>query len=442
MVRSSGAKLVYFLSRRSLSSRLWKNAPYTLDNALHRGFFSGVNNSPRIPEYLNVKQRLLDGGLYGSLGVARFFHATGSKFMAARDYYDVLGVSKDADPAELKKAYYGLAKKLHPDVNEDKAAAEKKFQEVQKAYEVLKNDEKRATYDQLGHDAFERADSGGGDPGGFDGGFNPFDIFSRGDMGDIFNGIFGTKVAPDVKISLELSFMEAVQGCSKTVTFQTSVTCETCGGTGVPPGTRPETCKPCRGSGMMYMQKGPFRIQSTCPTCGGTGKTVTVMRRTARVVKGSKTVKIDVMPGIDDNETLKIFRSGGTDPEGNHPGDLYVTIRVKEDPVFRREGADIHVDAVLSVTQAILGGTIQVPTLTGDVVVKVRAGTQPGQKVVLKKKGIKTRSKSSYGDQYVHFNVIMPTNLTQRQRMLIEEFAKEEQIENDKGAGAAAGASG
>ncbi|ERN13326.1 hypothetical protein AMTR_s00041p00094410 [Amborella trichopoda] len=247
----------------------------------------------------------------------------------------------------------------------------------------------------------------------------------------------------DVKISLEISFMEAVQGCTKTVTFQTAVPCETCDGTGVPPGTRPKTCRACRGSGMIFMQRGPFRLQSTCSQCGGSGKTVTDFCKSCkgdRVVKGSKTVRLDVIPGIEDNETLRIFRSGGADPEGNPPGDLYVAIKVREDPVFRREGPDIHVDAVVSFTQAILGGTIQVPTLTGDVVLKVRQGTQHGQKVVLKGKGIKSQGSSLFGNQYVNFRVIIPTNLTHRQRMLIEEFAKEEQQgEQEK---TAAGASG
>eukprot|EP00262_Sarcandra_glabra_P002455 TRINITY_DN1275_c0_g1_i1.p1 TRINITY_DN1275_c0_g1~~TRINITY_DN1275_c0_g1_i1.p1 ORF type:complete len:197 (+),score=33.82 TRINITY_DN1275_c0_g1_i1:73-663(+) len=188
------------------------------------------------------------------------------------------------------------------------------------------------------------------------------------------------------------------------------------------------------------MQKGPMRLQISCSQCGGTGKTVTSFCKVCKgdqVVRGTKSVKIDVVPGIDDNETIKIYNSGGADPDGNKPGDLYVTIKVREDPIFRREGPDIHVDAVLNVTQAILGGTVQVPTLTGDVVLKVHAGTQPGQKVVLKGKGIKTRISASYGNQYVHFNVSIPTNLTQRQRTLIEEFAKEEQGEYDKGAAAA-----
>ncbi|KAK9170164.1 hypothetical protein Syun_002304 [Stephania yunnanensis] len=282
-------------------------------------------------------QRWALGGIgRGSCGAAaRHIHATGS--MSARDYYDALGVSKNANASEIKKAYYALAKKLHPDTNKDDAEAERKFQEVQKAYEVLKDEEKRSLYDQVGHSAFEEGAAAGGGPGGpFGGGFgNPFE--------DIFGGGGGMN-----DVSVELSFMEAVQGCSKTVTFNTTLPCEDCGGTGVPPGTRPETCKACRGSGMSF-----------CKSCKG-----------ERVVAGMKTVRIDVVPGIDDNETIKIPRSGGADPDGNQPGDLYVTVKVQEDPVFRREGPDIHVDAVLSVSQAILGGTIQIPTLTGDVVLK------------------------------------------------------------------------
>ncbi|XP_077235816.1 chaperone protein dnaJ GFA2, mitochondrial-like isoform X2 [Tasmannia lanceolata] len=378
----------------------------------------------------------------------------GSHSMAARDYYDVLGVSKNANASEIKKAYYGLAKKLHPDTNKEDPDAEAKFQEVQRAYEVLKDEEKRSLYDQVGPEAFEQAASGGGPrgPGGpfGGGGFgNPFeDIFGGGGggMNDFFKNIFNQRGygGQDVKVTLELSFMEAVQGCTKTVTFQTALPCEACGGTGVPPGSRPETCKSCRGSGVISTQKGFFRFQTTCSQCGGTGKTVTSFCKSCkgdRVVRGTKSIKLDLVPGVDDNETIKVHRSGGADPEGNAPGDLYVTIKVREDPVFRREGPDIHVDAVLSITQAILGGTIQVPTLTGDVVLKVRQGTQPGQKVVLKGKGIKTRNNPCYGNQYVHFNVSIPTNLTQRQRVLIEEFAKEEQGEYDKGA-TAAGASG
>ncbi|KAL0374292.1 UNVERIFIED_CONTAM: Chaperone protein dnaJ GFA2, mitochondrial, partial [Sesamum radiatum] len=426
-------------------------------------FSTALCNQSRVPfssnfgNVGNEKYWMKLGSFGENLGAARSIHSTAH---LSRDYYDVLGISKNATASEIKKAYYGLAKKLHPDTNKDDPEAEKKFQEVQKAYEVLKDEEKRQQYDQIGHEAFERAGNGEGpgfDP--FGGGFNPFqDIFRNADFvrsnafcfghsgilgsGDQIFNIFNRDMGgEDVKVSVELSFMEAVQGCTKTLSILTDLACNTCGGTGVPPGTRPETCKRCRGSGMTISQNGPFTLQSTCPNCGGAGKIVSSFCKSCkgkRVVKGTKTVKLNVMPGVDNNETIKIPRSGGADPDGNQPGDLYVMIKVREDPVFRREGADIHVDAVLSISQAILGGTIQVPTLTGDVVVKVRAGTQPGQKVVLRKKGIKIRNSFSFGDEYVHFNVSIPTNLTQRQRQLIEEFAKEEQGEDDKGAAASA----
>ncbi|XP_019051593.1 PREDICTED: chaperone protein dnaJ GFA2, mitochondrial-like isoform X2 [Nelumbo nucifera] len=394
MVRSGGARLVYWFARRSLGTKINDS----LNHGSRRGFVSRFCNSSRIlglenSDSGNVKRNdgRWGGFVHCNWRPTRSFHGTASMHMASRDYYDVLGVSKNASASEIKKAYYALAKKLHPDTNKEDADAEAKFQEVQKAYEVLKDEEKRSLYDQVGHDAFEQHATGGGGPGGFDGPFGgsgfPFeDLFNQDFMNIFGRRNFGGK---DVKVSLELSFMEAVQGCTRTVTFQTDVPCDTCGGSGVPPGTRPETCRPCRGSGMIFMQKGPFRLQTTCTHCGGTGKTVTNFCKSCkgeRVVRGSKSVRLDVTPGVDDNETMKVYRSGGADPEGNQPGDLYVTIKVREDPVFRREGPDIHVDAVLSVSQAILGGNIQVPTLTGNVVLKVRPGTQPGQKVVLKKK--------------------------------------------------------
>ncbi|WOK98321.1 chaperone protein dnaJ GFA2, mitochondrial isoform X2 [Canna indica] len=444
-MRPSSARMAFWFARRSLRSKLAEETPIpTLEDSA-RWLASGSCSSSR--NFVHgrsgvARSRIgtISGAFQRHFCPNRSFRGTPS--LSARDYYDVLGVNKNASASDIKKAYYALAKKLHPDINKDDAEAEKKFQEVQRAYEVLKDEEKRNLYDQVGPDAFEQAASGGGPggPGGpFGGGFGPFeDIFGmNGGMNDFFKNMFRDRDygGQDIKASLEISFMEAVQGCTKTLTFQAPVNCETCGGTGVPPGTRPETCKPCRGSGMIFMQNGPFRLQTTCSHCGGSGKTVKTFCKSCkgqRVVRGTKTVKVDVVSGVDDNETIKIYRSGGADPESNQPGDLYVTIKVREDPVFRRDKSDIHVDAVLSVTQAILGGTIQVPTLTGDVVVKVRAGTQPGQMVVLKGKGIKTRSKSYYGDQYVHFSVTIPANLTHRQRTLIEEFAKEEQGDDEK----------
>ncbi|KAK7283857.1 hypothetical protein RIF29_13605 [Crotalaria pallida] len=383
--------------------------------------------TPNVGESVYLKNWLLLGAVNTYWGTSRSIHGSAS---LERDYYDVLGVSKNSSSSELKKAYYGLAKKLHPDTNKEDPEAEKKFQEVSVAYEVLKDEEKRQQYDQVGHDAYVNQQGFGGDGPGF----NPFEHLFRDH--DFVNNFFHQDIGgEDVKTSIELSFMEAVQGCTKTVTFQTDLLCNTCGGSGVPPGTRPETCKRCKGSGMISVQNARIRMETTCGTCRGTGKIVSNFCKTcrgAKVIRGMKSVKLHIPPGIDNNETIIVYKSGGEDPDGHHRGDLYVAIKVKEDPVFRREGSDIHVDAVLSITQALLGGTIQVPTLTGDVAVKVHPGTQPGQKVVLKKKGIKAKNSYAFGNQYVRFNVSIPTNLTPRQRELIEEFGKEDQEDFEK----------
>nr|XP_043623251.1 chaperone protein dnaJ GFA2, mitochondrial-like [Erigeron canadensis] len=426
------SKLIAWVVRRSLHN----NSVY--ESVVKGGGFrkfgsSSIHGQYKIPHYYNYRNVMNSryGRCLGTVnGNARAIHST--SYMAAKDFYDTLGVSKNATASEIKKAYYGLAKKWHPDANKDDPESETRFQEISKAYEVLKDEEKRAQYDQLGHENFE---GGGAGPGAGSWG-NPFQ-----DINDIFG--FGRQKfgGQDLKISLEISFMEAVQGCTKNITFHTDLPCETCGGSGVPPGTKPETCKRCQGAGMTISQNGPFRIQVTCPQCRGTGKYVKSLCKSCngqRVVRGPKTLKVTIMPGVDTNEELRMSGAGGADPDGNRPGDLYLVIKVQEDPIFRREGPDIHVDAALNVTQAILGGTIQIPTLTGDVVLKVRPGTQPGQKVVLKGKGIKPRNSYFQGNQYVHFNVSMPTSLTKRQRELIEEFAKEEQGEYEKGAAAGA----
>ncbi|KAH9620350.1 hypothetical protein KSS87_013722 [Heliosperma pusillum] len=445
--------------------------------------FNYISNNQRVPVRSGfpgiLGQKVSDsalrlGGLHGKLGASRQFHGTSA---LSKDFYSILGVSKNATQPEIKKAFYGLAKKHHPDMNKDDPDAEKKFQEINKAYEVLKDDQERSAYDQLGHDQYVQGKESGG--AGYQNGFSSWEDIFRGFQGakdpfNIFDNVFTQRKGEDVKLALELSFMEAVQGCNKTVSFKTSLPCESCGGTGVPPGTKPETCRRCKGKGVMFMQQGPITLQTTCGSCDGTGKFYmvwpcfsfpsVVRRYTANPVMVIEwcggpspldwtlflfslllflevTIVVSIISvGVANDETIKVSRSGGADPDGYGPGDLYVIIKVREDPVFRREGSDIHVDAVLSITQAILGGTIQVPTLTGDVVLKVRPGTQPGQKVVLKKKGIKARGSASFGDQFVHFNVSIPTTLTPRQRELIEEFSKEEQGDCDKRA--AAGASG
>lgn len=355
-------------------------------------------NATKLAQLLFPNNRLFSTGVCNAFlvfGAKRFFHATDATRL--NDYYHVLGVANNAEPSEIKKAYYQLAKKFHPDTNSEDADAPK-FHQLNKAYQVLTDEEKRSLYDQVGHDAFEQG------AGGTDADAGLADIIQ-----DIFEKRFGGQ---DVKACIELSFMEAIQGCSKTLSFQTSLPCEACGGTGAPAGTRPETCKPCKGSGVVSSSNTHF---FTCRNCGGTGKIMTNFCKSCdgvRVVGRSKTVKINIPPGIDSNETIKMLKNGGVDPEGNHR-DLYIGIKVKEDPVFRRKGADIHVDAVLSATQATRGGTIQVPTLTGNFPLKVPRGTQSGQKVVLKRKGIKMRNSVSLGDQYVHFKISTPEESTQ-----------------------------
>ncbi|KAH0899781.1 hypothetical protein HID58_049349 [Brassica napus] len=417
MIPTNGARVLRLLTRRCLSSPLVQDLTNQRLRGVAIGSFRRLNTGTTNPakflgDYASKsgdgRKWINFGGFNSSFGSTRSIHGTGSSFMSAKDYYEVLGVSKNAPEGEIKKAYYGLAKKLHPDMNKDDPEAEKKFQEVSKAYEILKDKEKRDLYDQVGHEAFEQNASGGGYPndGGFGEGFNPFDIF------DIFSRNKQEFGGQDVKVLLELSFMEAVQGCSKTVTFQTELACNTCGGQGVPPGTKRERCKACNGSGMVNNNE------------KGYVKHPTNMRQVWW--SWSNLLR------VDNTDTLKVSKSGGADPDGDQPGDLYVIFKVREDPVFRREGSDIHVNSVISVTQAILGGTIQVPTLTGDVVVKVRPGTQPGQKVVLRNKGIRARKSTKFGDQYVHFNVSIPANITQRQRELLEEFIKEEQGDYEK----------
>ncbi|XP_039048076.1 chaperone protein dnaJ GFA2, mitochondrial-like isoform X2 [Hibiscus syriacus] len=405
MFGSKGVRLIHCLIRHShsLSSTPFHHPnTKTLIAGSLRSFTAGFGSpiGSHTPQLAKTRNCLVFGLLNLNLGARRPIHGTAP--LSARDYYDVLGVSKNATASEIKKAYFGLAKKLHPGVNKDDPEAEKKFQEVSKAYEVLKDENKRAEYDQVGHDAFEQQRSNSGFT---EEDFNPFNFANFQDIfkaHDIFRNQMGGE---DIKVAIELSFMEAVQGITKTVTFQAPVLCQACGGQGVPPGVKPERCRHCGGLGMLSMNKGFMSIRSTCPHCGGTGQFVSKLCNScngSRLVKGQKTVKLDIMPGVDNNETLKVYGSGGADPDGTHPGDLYVTIKVRQDPVFRREGANIHIDAVLNVALATLGGTIQFPTLTGDVL-KVRPGTQPGQKVVLKNKGIKTRNSYSFGDQYVHF---------------------------------------
>ncbi|KAL3683298.1 hypothetical protein R1sor_001320 [Riccia sorocarpa] len=354
----------------------------------------------------------------------RGFHATGIQHMSKRDFYEVLGVNRGATAADIKKAYYALAKKYHPDMNKADEKAEEKFQEIQHAYEVLRDDEKRAMYDQVGPDVYDQAAAGGGPggpegPGSYEGfGFPGFDV------NEMLNSLFGDgRSRRTAKAAVTLTFQEAVHGCSKNVTFQTRVACQSCKGTGIPKGAKVQTCQACGGSGQMRFRKGLFTLDATCDDCGGSGKFTKERCSTCRgagTVKSPKQVTVEVPAGVENGMTMKVEGERGAG------ADLFVQLQVLEDPVFRRDGADVHVNSSISFSQAILGCEIQVPTLAGDVSLKVRPGTQPNQKVVLRGKGIKMLDSNRYGDHYVHFTVVIPSpaTLSIAQRRLIEEFAR------------------
>lgn len=379
----------------------------------------------------------------------RSFHATGVCNMKRRDYYEVLGLNRRASQADIKKAYYALAKKHHPDMNKDNPHAEKQFQEVQKAYEVLKDDEKRSLYDQVGRESFEQMDSGGGPADGGFSGFGGFGGFGFGGFEDLFGMMGGRddgmeEGGEDVKITVNLTFREAVYGCSKKVMFSASARCDTCRGKGFPPGIKPLTCTTCNGSGSTFSRSQPgFMFQSTCRTCNGAGQIVKERCKSCKgkgSVKLKKTVNVDIPPGVDSDTTIQVCKQGGWTPNGNTTGDLFVTTKVAADRVFRREKANIHIDASISYTKAILGGQIKVPTLTGDILLKVRPGTQHGHKDILKGKGIKVVNSYIYGDQIIHIRVTFPTTLTPRQLALLEEYVKEEIKDSSEEPEAAAGA--
>ncbi|KAI5054353.1 hypothetical protein GOP47_0030715 [Adiantum capillus-veneris] len=380
------------------------------------------------------------------LNEKRCFHSSGQA-MAGRNYYDVLGVSKGSSQSEIKKAYYGLAKKHHPDTNKGDPDAEKKFQEIHRAYETLKDEEKRSSYDKLGHEAYEKVGSGGAGPGF--GGFGVLVVGSEVSVGLVVLEVLRRVVemgggGDDVKVSLDITFREAISGCTKSVSFSAAAPCDACSGTGVPPGVRPEICRGCNGTGMSVQRPSlGFLFQSTCAQCGGSGESVSEKCGKCSgkgTVKARKSVSASIPAGVDNDNTVRVPGGGGYSAQSRVPGDVFVIIKVLPDPVFRREGSNVHVDIPISFATAILGGKAQVPTLSGDVILKVRPGTQHGHKEVLRNRGIRAVNSAFAGDQFIHFQVTIPTSLSQRQQTLIEEYVKDEAREtNEEGAAAAGG---
>ena len=352
-----------------------------------------------------------------------------------RDYYEVLGVAKGASDDELKKAYRKLAKKYHPDLNPNNKEAETKFKEVSEAYEVLSDPQRRSRYDQFGHAA---SDPNSGFGGGGAGGFGDFDF------GDIFDSFFGggfggrsqrTRNGPrrgnDIKYSVEITFLEAAFGVEKDLNLSRMEVCNTCRGTGCKSGEKPVACKACNGQGQIrYKQNTPFGqfvSTRTCDVCGGDGTVVVNPCTTCGGhgrVKQSKKIKVKIPAGINDGQTISLRGEGEGGVKGGPSGDLYVGIRIKEHPIFKRRDNNVYCEIPITFVQAALGAEIEVPTIDGKVKYMVPEGTQTGTIFRLKSKGIKSLRGSGRGDQYVTVKVEIPKKLKENQKEILREFDK------------------
>ncbi len=358
-----------------------------------------------------------------------------------RDYYEVLGVDKAVSDDDLKKAYRKAAKKYHPDLNPGDKKAEQKFKEVNEAYEVLSDKEKRARYDQFGHAGVDPNFGAGG--GGFGGGFGGAGFGDFGDLGDIFSSFFGggfgggrraNPNAPqrgnDTAATLNLSFEEAAKGCRKTVKVTKIDNCTECGGTGAKKGTSPKTCPVCHGTGQVAStQRTPFGVmqtQSVCNNCHGSGK---IIDNPCNVCAGKGKIRhtvektVDVPAGIDDGQVINVRGGGDAGRNGGPSGDLRININVRPHAIFERRGYDVFCDIPITFTQAALGAEITVPTLDGKVKFTIHEGTQPGDEFKLKGKGIQRLNYSGKGDQYVTVTVEVPKNLTKEQKEKIKALS-------------------
>lgn len=360
-----------------------------------------------------------------------------------RDYYEVLGVSKQSSTDDIKKAYRKLAKQYHPDVNPGDKDAEARFKEANEAYSILSDDQKRSTYDRFGHSAFDGTGGGGGF-GGFEGfGFGGLDDLFESFMGGGFgrSGNRNKKNEPirgkDLQYAIEISFEEAAFGVIKEVPVTRLQTCNTCGGSGAKAGTAVENCKNCQGTGQVrYTQATPFGQfvnVKTCDTCHGEGKIITQPCETChgkgRVSKNQK-ISINIPAGIDEGQTISLRGEGESGMRGGPAGDLYVSIHIKPHGIFKREGYDVVCDVPISFTQAALGAEIDIPTIDGIMKYTIPDGTQTSTVFKLKGKGIKRLRSNSRGDQYIRVSVEVPTKLSQKQKDLLRQLAD---ISGDEG---------
>ncbi|MDR2260848.1 MAG: molecular chaperone DnaJ [Azoarcus sp.] len=351
--------------------------------------------------------------------------------MAKKDYYDILGIKRDASDDDIKKAYRKLAMKYHPDRNPDNKSAEEKFKETKEAYEVLSTPQKREVYDRFGHAGVESMAAGGAGGGGFSGGFENFDdafsdifsnLFSGGGRGRGRSNVYR---GADLRYNLEITLEEAARGANKTIRIPTIEECSTCHGTGAKPGTQAKTCPSCGGSGQIRIQQGFFSLQQPCQQCHGSGRIIPDPCRDcggAGRVKRQKTLEVKIPAGIDEGMRLRHAGHGEPGVNGGPPGDLYVEIHIRAHTVFEREHDDLHCEMPISFATAALGGEIEIPTLEGMARLRIPAETQSGKVFRLRGKGIKNVRNQTRGDLMCHVVVETPVNLTERQRELLREF--------------------
>ncbi|MEP7156603.1 MAG: molecular chaperone DnaJ [Betaproteobacteria bacterium] len=353
-----------------------------------------------------------------------------------RDFYEILGVNRDASEEDIKKAYRKLAMKHHPDRNPDSKDAEEKFKEAKEAYEILSEADKRRAYDAYGHAGVNPQMSGGGGGEGFGG-------FSEA-FGDIFGEIFGGRGGrggqqvyrgADLRYNMDITLEQAARGTETKIRIPSLDECTTCKGSGAKPGTQAKTCHTCNGQGQVRMQQGFFSIQQTCPTCHGTGKVIpepcTACNGSGRI-KNHKTLSVKIPAGVDDGDRIRLSGEGEAGQNGGPPGDLYVVVQLKPHSVFQREGADLHCEMPISFTVAALGGEIHIPTLDGEAKIKIPAETQSGQVFRLRGKGIRPVRQTSAGDLMCHVVVETPVRLTDRQKELLRELEEINKKDGDR----------